>query len=223
MIVGSILVFTGTLTAYTTPQLLGGNKKMMLATLLYQRATTLGGDWTSASVIALVMIVITFAVMKALNLLAKSMDKEVETLRKNKLLTMIATVVFLFLFLPLVIIVITSFGTEAIITFPIKGFTIDWYIMALTSKAFMSSLQLSFTSGRCSHTPCTLVIGVPAAYVLSRDQFKGKKLMKDFFLSPTMIPGIVVGYSLYQMIVVTLSSNSTWTYSLGTSSLVSHM
>ena len=74
MIVGSILVFTGTLTAYTTPQLLGGNKKMMLATLLYQRATTLG-DWTSASVIALVMIVITFAVMKALNLLAKSIDK----------------------------------------------------------------------------------------------------------------------------------------------------
>ncbi len=74
MIVGSILVFTGTLTAYTTPQLLGGNKKMMLATLLYQRATTLG-DWTSASVIALVMIMITFAVMKALNLLAKSMDK----------------------------------------------------------------------------------------------------------------------------------------------------
>ena len=74
MIVGSILVFTGTLTAYTTPQLLGGNKKMMLATLLYQRATTLG-DWTSASVIALVMIVITFAVMKALNLLANSMDK----------------------------------------------------------------------------------------------------------------------------------------------------
>ncbi len=74
MIVGSILVFTGTLTAYTTPQLLGGNKKMMLATLLYQRATTLG-DWTSASVIALVMIVITFAVMKALNVLAKSMDK----------------------------------------------------------------------------------------------------------------------------------------------------
>ena len=74
MIVGSILVFTGTLTAYTTPQLLGGNKKMMLATLLYQRATTLG-DWTSASVIALVMIVITLAVMKALNLLAKSMDK----------------------------------------------------------------------------------------------------------------------------------------------------
>ena len=74
MLVGSVLVFTGTLTAYTTPQLLGGNKKMMLATLLYQRAIALG-DWTSASVIALVMIVITFIVMKGFNLLAKSMDK----------------------------------------------------------------------------------------------------------------------------------------------------
>ena len=74
MLVGSVLVFTGTLTAYTTPQFLGGNKKMMLATLLYQRATALG-DWTSASVIALVMIVITFIVMKGFNLLAKSMDK----------------------------------------------------------------------------------------------------------------------------------------------------
>lgn len=74
MLVGSVLVFTGTLTAYTTPQLLGGNKKMMLATLLYQRATALG-DWTSASVIALVMIVVTFIVMKGFNLLAKSMDK----------------------------------------------------------------------------------------------------------------------------------------------------
>lgn len=74
MLVGSVLVFTGTLTAYTTPQLLGGNKKMMLATLLYQRATALG-DWTSASVIALVMIVITFIVMRGFNLLAKSMDK----------------------------------------------------------------------------------------------------------------------------------------------------
>lgn len=77
MIVGSILVFTGTLTAYTTPQLLGGNKKMMLATLLYQRATALG-DWTSASVIAFVMIVITFLVMRGFTMLSKLLDRRGE-------------------------------------------------------------------------------------------------------------------------------------------------
>ena len=126
-----------------------------------------------------------------------------EILRKNKWLMMLAIVVFLFLFLPLIIIVVTSFGTEAIITFPIKGFTIDWYIMALTSKAFMSSLQLSLIIGVVA-TLIALIVGIPSAYVLSRDHFKGKKFLNAFFLSPTLIPGIVVGYSIFQMIVVNL-------------------
>ncbi|MGX7328910.1 ABC transporter permease [uncultured Enterococcus sp.] len=73
-VVGSILVFTGTLTAYTTPQLLGGNKKMMLATFLYQRATTLG-DWNGVAVIAFIMIVTTVIVMKLLDVLAKRLDR----------------------------------------------------------------------------------------------------------------------------------------------------
>ncbi len=126
-----------------------------------------------------------------------------EILRKNKWLTMLAIVVFLFLFLPLIIIVVTSFGTEAIIAFPIKGFTIDWYIVALTSKAFMSSLQLSLIIGVVA-TLIALIVGIPSAYVLSRDRFKGKKFLNAFFLSPTLIPGIVVGYSIFQMIVVNL-------------------
>ena len=37
LIVGTVLVFTGALTAYTTPQLLGGNKNTVLATLIYQK------------------------------------------------------------------------------------------------------------------------------------------------------------------------------------------
>lgn len=74
VIVGSILVFTGTMTAYTTPQLLGGNKNMLMATFLYQKASTLG-DWTSASVIALIMIVTTLVVNKVLNMAAARLDR----------------------------------------------------------------------------------------------------------------------------------------------------
>lgn len=73
-IVGSILVFTGTLTAYTTPQLLGGNQKMMMSTFLYQKANTLG-DWNAASVLALIMIIVTVIVMQLLNVLAKKVDR----------------------------------------------------------------------------------------------------------------------------------------------------
>lgn len=74
MIVGSVLVFTGTFTAYTTPQLLGGNKNTVLATLMYQKAMTLS-DWTQASVLSTVMIVVTLLVMISINTLASRLYK----------------------------------------------------------------------------------------------------------------------------------------------------
>lgn len=74
IIVGGILVFTGTLTAYTTPQLLGGNKHMVLATFIYQRAMSVG-DWNGAAVISLIMIVVTLAVIKGLNALSARLDR----------------------------------------------------------------------------------------------------------------------------------------------------
>ena len=77
IITGSVLVFTGALTAYTTPQLLGGNKSLVLATFIYQRAMTLN-DWRGAGVIAFIMILITLVVMKVLNTLAAHLDRRGE-------------------------------------------------------------------------------------------------------------------------------------------------
>ncbi|MBJ9988964.1 ABC transporter permease [Paenibacillus sp. S28] len=65
LIVGSILVFVGSLTAYTTPALLGG-KKRVVATFLYQNAITLN-DWQAASAIATIMMIITFIVIGLMN------------------------------------------------------------------------------------------------------------------------------------------------------------
>lgn len=74
LIVGSVLVFTGAFTAYTTPQLLGGNTNIVLSTLVYQRAMTLG-DWTGASVVATVMIVTTLTVIGVINKLASRLNE----------------------------------------------------------------------------------------------------------------------------------------------------
>ena len=74
IIVGSTLVFTGTLSAYTTPQLLGGNKNTVMATFIYEKAMSLG-DWQGTSVVAVVMIITTVVAMKLLNMLAKKLDK----------------------------------------------------------------------------------------------------------------------------------------------------
>ncbi|MEF9990857.1 MAG: ABC transporter permease [Romboutsia sp.] len=74
LIVGTVLVFTGSLTAYTTPQLLGGNKNTVLATLIYQKTMTLG-DWQGAAVVATIMILVTLLVIKTINFLASRLDK----------------------------------------------------------------------------------------------------------------------------------------------------
>ncbi|EST52027.1 spermidine/putrescine ABC transporter permease [Brevibacillus panacihumi W25] len=72
LIIGSILVFVGSLTAYTTPALLGG-KQGVISTFLYQNAITLN-DWHMASVIATIMIVITFVVIGLMNKIATKLN-----------------------------------------------------------------------------------------------------------------------------------------------------
>ncbi|MFA5524132.1 MAG: ABC transporter permease [Tissierellales bacterium] len=73
LIVGSVLVFTGSLTAYTTPQLLGGTKSRVLATVMYQNAMTLF-DWDTAAVVATVMILVTIIVSGLINSFAKKLN-----------------------------------------------------------------------------------------------------------------------------------------------------
>jgi len=59
LVVGGTLVFTGSLTAYITPAILGGSKVLMLETLLYQQVTV-SNNFVAASVIAFILIVMSF-------------------------------------------------------------------------------------------------------------------------------------------------------------------
>lgn len=60
LVMGGTLVFTGSLTAYLTPAILGGSKVLMLETLLYQRVNV-ASDFVSAGIIATILIVMSFA------------------------------------------------------------------------------------------------------------------------------------------------------------------
>jgi putative spermidine/putrescine transport system permease protein len=73
LIVGAVLVFTGSFTSYATPQLLGGERQMMMGTFLYQRAMVTF-DWVGASTIAAVMTVVTLATVLALSRLARQLN-----------------------------------------------------------------------------------------------------------------------------------------------------
>ena len=55
LVTGGTLVFTGAVTAYITPAVLGGSKVLMLETLLYQKVSV-NNDFVAASVIAAILI-----------------------------------------------------------------------------------------------------------------------------------------------------------------------
>ena len=70
LILGGTLVFTGCVTAYITPALLGGPQVLMLETLLYQKVNVLA-DPVAASVIAVLLLATTIAVNQLLRRLSR--------------------------------------------------------------------------------------------------------------------------------------------------------
>ncbi|WP_159588305.1 ABC transporter permease [Chelativorans xinjiangense] len=74
LVIGGTLVFTGSLTAYITPAILGGSKVLMLETLLYQRVTV-ANDFAAASIIAMILMVMSFSANMLLKRLATARSK----------------------------------------------------------------------------------------------------------------------------------------------------
>jgi len=70
LIVGGVLIFTGSLAAFATARLLGGDEQMILPTLLYEKAMV-SFNWDAAGLIATIMVAITVVVIFAMNRVAR--------------------------------------------------------------------------------------------------------------------------------------------------------
>ena len=71
LVTGGTLVFTGAVTAYITPAVLGGSKVLMLETLLYQKVSV-NNDFVAASVIAAILIAMAIVTHSLLKRAAKA-------------------------------------------------------------------------------------------------------------------------------------------------------
>jgi putative spermidine/putrescine transport system permease protein len=113
------------------------------------------------------------------------------------LLTGFAWVAVIYFLLPLVIIVGTSFTTTAFLRFPPDGFTLAWYTKFLGDASYLHSIGLSAVLA-ASATATAVVLGVPVSLVLSRSDMPGARLIAALFLSPLILPPIVIGAALLQ-------------------------
>ena len=120
---------------------------------------------------------------------------------KHRVITVTSIIVFLFLFCPLFLIIITAFNSEDAISLPLAGFSLKWFAKVFKSRSltgsFRSSLYLALTAA-CIGT----VIGLIAAAALVSIRKKAADVIYNIFLSPSLIPGIVTGYILFRFMVV---------------------
>ena len=103
--------------------------------------------------------------------------------------------VVLFLYAPIVILLIFSFNDSAVPTFPLSGFTFHWYHEFVDNAELRGALETSAIIAALSSVGA-VVLGILASIALTRRRFRGKAAVSALLLSPLVIPYLVFGISL---------------------------
>ena len=112
--------------------------------------------------------------------------------------------VLVFLYAPLLLVIVNAFNSSKSFAFPPSGFTLQWWKAALHSEGMWKSLANSVVVGLAA-TAIALVLGTMAAMAVQRYSFFGRNIVSFLVVLPITLPGIVTGIAL----------NATFTSALG--------
>jgi spermidine/putrescine transport system permease protein len=118
-------------------------------------------------------------------------------LSKNgaRLLRVFFALVVVFLYAPILILLIFSFNNSDVPSFPLSGFTLHWYYEFLTNADLRNALETSAVVAALS-SAVAVVLGILASIALVRRRFKAKGPVSALLLSPLVLPLVVFGISL---------------------------
>ena len=99
-----------------------------------------------------------------------------------------------FLYLPIVLLAVFSLNAGDV-SFPLQGFTTEWYRRALTNTVLQDALRRSLVVAAASSV-IAVALGILATHLLIRRRFAGKAAVSALLFSPLVIPYLVFGVSL---------------------------
>ena len=99
---------------------------------------------------------------------------------------------FGFLFLPILMAVVSSFNADRFVGLPWKDFTLEWYRGVSATPDLLPSLQRSVVVG-LGVAATSVVLGFLGAYGLTRTDFPGKDAYVMVAISPLAIPWVLLG------------------------------
>jgi len=101
-----------------------------------------------------------------------------------------------YILLPLVLVTWLAFFRQEIPSFPPEGYSLKWFGAVLNNKSFVSGFLLSFQTGVAA-TLIGLALAVPASLAIARRRFRGRGFVNALLLMPLIVPGVVLGPSIY--------------------------
>jgi putative spermidine/putrescine transport system permease protein len=107
----------------------------------------------------------------------------------------VALLVLLFLYAPLVIILVQSFNRSESAQWPPSGFTLQWWSKALDNTSWQDALWMSLKVATVA-TVIALVLGTLASFAVQRFEFFGRETISFIIVLPIALPGIVTGIAL---------------------------
>src|SRR3989441_6350521 len=111
--------------------------------------------------------------------------------------------IYVFLFAPIVLLVLFSFNANRYGTFPITGWTLKWYRSAIGNYQIHDALRTTLeVAGEV--TAVSVVVGTAAAFPLVRSRLRFRDGIRIGFILPIMIPGLLIGVSLLVLFTGTL-------------------
>ncbi|MDH4112442.1 MAG: ABC transporter permease [Actinomycetota bacterium] len=112
----------------------------------------------------------------------------------RRALTIFFSSLVLFLYVPIVVLAVFSFN-DGDVSFPLAGFTLDWYRRFFSNPKILQSLERSAIVAAISSV-IAVGLGVTASFALLRRRFFGKSAVSALLFSPLVVPYLVFGISL---------------------------
>jgi spermidine/putrescine transport system permease protein len=103
--------------------------------------------------------------------------------------------VYVFMFTPIVVVIVLAFNPKQFGIFPMEGVSLRWFMRLARNEAILDAFQNSMVLGSLSAVVSTS-IGILAALAFIRFEFPGKNTLNTLLLAPIMIPEVVLGVSL---------------------------
>ncbi|WP_315133035.1 ABC transporter permease subunit [Achromobacter marplatensis] len=129
-------------------------------------------------------------------LLPKRLRRSVSGTGQSRTLWWIVLGVLAFLSAPAFLMIPLSFDSGSGLTWPPKGFSLQWYEQMFTSPVWMQAITRSLIVGVGTGL-LAMLIGTPAAFLLVRANMRGKSAMLAFVLSPIVVPRMIIAVGMF--------------------------